>query len=222
MLGATMTTLDAMARKNRFLKNKEKHGNGEQYIKYLNERPYRLYFDDRGEIVCLTREEVEVQPGWNTYDFDKQKLFELKYFEKELHKYHVIQKEDKTLDVQLKLFIRQYSDQEKNELMLVELGDEVADFIIKITSHEIIFQLSDAAKKQFQGKYPIGATIKGKRIFHFYFSPSENHDVYAHRETVSMFELLTNDVVVKYPPGNFRQYDLFTLKLFDKYVRVNS
>lgn len=213
-----------LARKQRFLKNKELYGSIEELFKVNQIRPYKLYFTSDGEIMCLTREDIDIQPGWLTYDFDKQQLFDLKYFEKDLHKYKVVPIGKSSYKIILKPIETLFKESEKKDLVLIDVNEELDNYELKleITDHEIIFSLSPDALAKYGTKYSISTTVKGKRIFHFYFTLKGSDTSFIHKATISMVELLESEKLIKYPPADLRQYDVLTIPLFDKYIRINS
>ena len=58
---------EALARKKRFLEAKEAAGGtAADLMKANKNKDYTVYFDDAGEIVCFTKEDVVVNPMENT------------------------------------------------------------------------------------------------------------------------------------------------------------
>ena len=70
-LGISQAALD---RKKRFLAEKEKAGSFKDLQEKQKVKDWTVYFNDFGDIVCLTQNDVDVKDNWKTYDFSQEQL----------------------------------------------------------------------------------------------------------------------------------------------------
>ena len=80
----------ALARKKRFLAEKDKAGGAEKLMENLKERDWQLWFDKHGEIVCFTQQE-DVLPNkdWLSHDFSQDQLKILVDNQTDINKYWI-------------------------------------------------------------------------------------------------------------------------------------
>ena len=80
----------ALARKKRFLAEKEKAGSAEKLMENLKERDWHLWVDKNGEIVCFTQQ-TDVLPNkdWLSHDFSQDQLKILVDNQTDINKYWI-------------------------------------------------------------------------------------------------------------------------------------
>ena len=209
----------ALARKQRFLEEKGEAGSFEKLIEKNDHRYLFLYFDERGDIMSLSKQPPsEVNPIWQTYDFDQHELAMLK--DKDLNQFWVATDSKGKAKVQLRPQATVYATMSADDLTHVEFGEGEADMYVSIKEDCATIRLDAAVKKRFEGTYPIQATVQGKRIFKLFITDPEQLNVIYDTITVSMVELLTQDIITKDLVADLRHCQIHTAPLFDKYLRV--
>jgi len=214
----------ALARKKRFLAEKEKAGGAEKLMESNQERDWHLWFDKNGEIVCFTQQQdVVPNKDWLSHDFSQDQLKILVDNQIDLNKYWI--KVDPHVDnlysIEVKSIENVFLNSEKDFL------DEIAysksalfDIKVSITNTpELVVEMNKKAKEPYKDVYPISATIKGQRLLKFFITAENDPHVLFHYEVISLAELITETKVKRKLPLDLRHCSIYTIKLFDKYQR---
>ena len=214
----------ALARKKRFLAEKEKAGGAEKLMENNQERDWHLWFDKNGEIVCFTQQQdVVPNKDWLSHDFSQDQLKILVDNQIDLNKYWI--KVDPHVDnlysIEVKSIENVFLNSERDFL------DEIAysksalfDIKVSITNTpELVVEMNKKAKEPYKDVYPISATIKGQRLLKFFITAENDPHVLFHYEVISLAELITETKVKRKLPLDLRHCSIYTIKLFDKYQR---
>lgn len=209
-----------LERKKRFLEAREKAGGAAQLQEQEMNKPYKLYFDSAGEIVCFTKEDVEPHEDWLTHDFAQEQLSIL--LENGTNNYHVVK--DPLVDNLYSIELKTYAFTESFvEDYLLEVGDndvDDSDIFCEVTKDHLKIWFSEKTKKLYEGIDPFSATMKGKRILPFYVTAKNDPYNLFQKHFVSISELIENDVVTLTNNGDFRNFSVYTRRIFVKYTRV--
>ena len=214
----------ALARKKRFLAEKEKAGSAEKLMENLKERDWHLWFDKNGEIVCFTQQ-TDVLPNkdWLSHDFSQDQLKILVDNQIDINKYWI--KVDPHVDnlysIAVKSIENIFLDSEKDFLDEITYSKSALfDIKVSITNTpEIVVEMNKKTKEPYKDVYPISATIKGQRLLKFFITAENDPHVLFHYEVISLAELITETKVKRKLPLDFRHCSIYTIKLFDKYQR---
>ena len=216
---------EALARKKAFQKFKKELGgevNDHTIWEHKKKQDWKLYFNDVGEIVCLTSEKVKPQKHWKTYDFTNEQLAVLREPGVKLNKYIVLpdQYEENVYKIEVKPIDSVYTNAEKDFLSEITPGKS-ADITVEVTTKELCVTLDrEIVKENYSKVYPVSATIKGARLLKFFVTAKGNPHILYHCETISLSELIIEDVVKRKLPADCRDYSVYTIKHFDTYSRV--
>ncbi len=213
----------ALERKKRFLAEKEKAGSVQNLIDSQKEKDWTIYFNDLGDIVCLTQNEVDVKDEWKTYAFSQEQLKILIDNKDDLAKYciNVDPSVDNLYSIQLKEITSIYTESEKEFLNEIEYGRSTSfDIKVAVNSAELVVTMSNKTKEPYKDVYPISATIQGQRLLKFFLTAEHDPHVMFHYEIISLAELITEKKVVRELPADLRRCSVYTVKLFDKYQRT--
>ena len=209
----------ALARKKRFLEAKGDAGGFEKLVEKTEHASWYLYFDERGDIMSLCHEPpAEVNPLWLTYEFDQHELAMLK--DKDTNQFWVTTDSKGVSKIQLKPQATVYASMSTDDVTLIDFGEGEADLYVSIKEDRATVKVSSEIKKQYEGVYPIQATVKGKRIFKIFLADADNQNIIYDTLTVSMVELLTEEEITKDTIADLRHCHVYTAPLFDKYLRV--
>tara|TARA_R110001606_G_scaffold379613_1_gene539741 strand:- start:1438 stop:2160 length:723 start_codon:yes stop_codon:yes gene_type:complete len=212
----------ALDRKKRFLASKEKAGGIDKLVQNNKEKDWKIYFNQTGDIVCFTQNEVDVKEDWKTYAFSQEQLQILIDNKDELAKYtiNVDPAVDNLYSIQLKEINSIYTDSEKEFLNEIDYGKSTSfDIKVAVNSAELVVTLSNKSKEVYKDVYPISATVSGQRLLKFFLTAEHDPHVMFHYEIISLAELITEKKVVRQLPGDLRHCSVYTVKLFDKYQR---
>ena len=210
----------ALARRQAFVKAKEEAGGIDTLVNQT--KNYKLYFDKEGNIVCFTSSDVEVKPDWLTHDFTQDQLKILIDKEKTINKYRV--KKDPNVDnlysIELRPIENNVIDANADFLYNVEFSDsKLWDIKVKLTEKHIRVFMNPTVKEEYADVYPISATRNGVRLCKFYITAKDDPHVLFYYTTISLAELLTDEYAQRQLPSDLRSCSVFTVKLFDNYVR---
>ena len=214
----------ALARKKRFLAEKEKAGGAEKLMENNQERDWHLWFDKNGEIVCFTQQQdVVPNKDWLSHDFSQDQLKILVDNQIDLNKewIKVDPHVDNLYSIEVKSIENVFLNSERDFL------DEIAysksalfDIKVSITNTpELVVEMNKKAKEPYKDVYPISATIKGQRLLKFFITAENDPHVLFHYEVISLAELITEAKVKRKLPLDLRHCSIYTIKLFDKYQR---
>lgn len=213
----------AELRRQRFLEEKEKSGGSAvKLIAQVKNRPWRLFFDEDGEIQCFTQDtDPEILDTWKTHDFSQDQLKIL--HEKDLRKYRV--KIDARVDNLYSIELKPIEDVHKPStgdfMYEVVSSNDTEDFEIAcwIVENQLYVQMHANVKLEYKDIYPVSATRNGFRMLRFYVTaPQDPHIMYEYK-TVSIADLLTAPVVKRELGDNLEHCSIYTNKIFDKYSR---
>lgn len=219
-LGISQSALD---RKKRFLAEKEKAGSVKDLIEKQKVKDWTIYFNDFGDIVCLTQNDVDVKDNWKTYDFSQEQLKILVDNKDDLAKYciNIDPSVDNLYSIQLKEITSIYTESEKEFLNEIEYGRSTSfDIKVAVNSEDLVVTMSNKTKEPYKNVYPISATIQGQRLLKFFLTAEHDPHVMFHYEIISLAELITEKKVVREMPADLRRCSVYTVKLFDKYQRT--
>lgn len=211
----------ALARKKAFKEAKEKAGGANQLILQNKKKQYKVYFDQVGTILALTSEkDFKPDPEWLTYDFRQDQLQVL--IDNPTDAYEVVKDEqnDKNYYIRIKPIETAFVD--VNDEFLTEIHTEKKrgwNIQVELTKTQLKVAISKATLKQYEGIYPISATVKGQRLLRFYITaPNDPHTMFGYH-IVPLADLISDGGVQIDTPYDFREYSIYTSKLFDIYVR---
>jgi|TARA_A200000159_G_C7318945_1_gene337946 hypothetical protein len=219
-LGISQAALD---RKKRFLAEKEKAGSFKDLQEKQKVKDWTVYFNDFGDIVCLTQNDVDVKDNWKTYDFSQEQLKILVDNKDDLAKYciNIDPSVDNLYSIQLKEITSIYTESEKEFLNEIEYGRSTSfDIKVAVNSADLVVTMSNKTKEPYKDVYPISATIQGQRLLKFFLTAEHDPHVMFHYEIISLAELITEKKVVREMPADLRRCSVYTVKLFDKYQRT--
>ena len=215
-----MALSEAEKRRRRFVKEKNKYDDLNDLIKTNIEADVNVYFNENGDIlqignikrkksksekmIVMKREQTDILNGknWNLYKIAQDPIVDT-VFRIELRP---------TED----LFVK--SDEEF--LQKIEFDNSKSyDVSISIEEYSIIISLSKKAKKIFAKQDPQNVSIKGSKVLKFYFTAENDPHYMIHGINVFLKDLISQEKVSVKVPLDLIQCDVYTYKLFDKYVR---
>ena len=211
----------ALKRKQAFLKAKEEAGGANDLIESSKNRAWQVFFTSDGEIACFTNsEDPHVEDDWSTFAFTREQVAIL--HDTDLRRFRIRQdpKADNIYTIELKpLEVSHVSADNDFLYEIVPSKTRKFDIKCKITDKHLLVSMSKPAKAEYDGVYPISATVNGQRLLKFSMTAeSDPHFVY-HQEVVAIADLLLNDEIKRPLPTDLRDCSIYTNKLFDTYVR---
>lgn len=218
-------TVDAIERRKRWREEKLARGGIDTIIQEEQQRPWRVWFDSDGNIMCFGQHDPEDRPDtWKTYEFppeDIEKL--LAYDAHDLSKFriHADPKDADRMVLDLKPLETVYLSKDRDFLAEIQPGEADAQITVKLTGDSLQVTLASEVKETlYKDVFPVSATINGHRLLKFYITaPNDPHVMYAYH-TVALADLITQGTVKVKLDADLTGYSVYTQKQFDKYSRV--
>jgi len=212
---------EALARKKAFLESKKKSGGAEKLIQKNKQKQYKVYFDQKGTILAFTcDEDFKPDPTWLTYKFTQDQLSVLK--DNPTSDYEIVNDEQNAKAYYIRIRPIETSFVDVSEEFLYEIKKEKTrgwNIQVQITKKKLKIAISKATLKQYEGIYPISATVKGQRLLRFYITaPNDPHTLFGYY-MVPLADLISDGGVEIDMPYDFTKYSIYTSKLFDVYIR---
>ena len=208
-------------RRQRFLEAKKDAG--DFYKLQINEikKDYTVFYDDEGTIISITKEDVVPQQECNSTIFKHDQVEILKG--KNINLYRVVQDPDIETVFSIErrpeesLFVRN----EDSFVQLIEISNEKDfDLSVSLKDSKLKLTLGEKILKKYKGKDAKNITAKGHKEVKIYFTSINDPHFLVYFETILLSELVKNKTIVKEIPEGMDQCSLYTIKIFDKYVRT--
>ena len=212
----------AEQRRQRFLENKKQfEGNYYAMQKAEYEKDHTVYFLDDGSITCITKEDVEVLEGWNSYIFTKEQVTILDG--KNLDAYRVSQNPDdeNTYHIELKPIESIYVRTEDAFVQLIEYSkSRTYNIKVGFKGNKFIVTAGTKTKNKYKGKDLDTITAKGSKELTFYFTSVNDPHFMIYIVKVPLKDLIQEGSVTSDTPKDLDRCSVYTLEIFDKYVRT--
>lgn len=217
-----MVSPEALKRKQKFLKNKEQfEGNYYAMQKAEYEKDHTVYFLADGTITCITKEQIEPKKEWKSYVFSNDQVSILDG--KNLDLYRVIQNPDdeNTYHIELRPIESLYVRNEDAFVQLIEYSKSRA-YNIKVgfKNNKFFVQASAKTKSKYKDKDLNTITAKGHKNLVFYFTSVNDPHFMIFVVKVKLHELIKEGIVYTDTPKDLDRCSVYTMELFDKYVRT--
>lgn len=219
-----MALTEAEKRRRRFLKTKREHGDVYELQKDLLKQDYTVWWDNEGEIKIVTSEPKTITKaktkGLKSHVFSHDQVAILLKSNWNLYMVETDPKVDTVHYIKLKPVESTFVSQEDEFLSLVE--EDIKAPNIKISCKEKVFTVTATPKtiKEYKDTDLANATAKGSRILKFYFTSTNDPSYMIHNTNISLPELLENKSIERILPYDLSQCSIYTIKIFDKYVRT--
>lgn len=218
-----MALSKAEERRKRFLANKEQFdGNYYAMQKAEYEKDVTVYFLEDGTITCVSKEQdIEVLESWKSYTFTKDQTTILDG--KNLNNYRVAANPDDedTCHIELKPIESLYVRNEDSFVQLIKY-DKSKSYDIKVGFKNNMFNVSASTrtKNKYKGKDLDTITAKGHKQLVFYFTSVNDPHFMIFLINISLKDLIENGSVATDVPKDLDRCSVYTLEVFDKYVRT--
>ena len=219
-----MVLTKAEERRQRFIQSKESAG-GDVYKlqKQLENARYTVWWDSSGDIRCISSEPETVNAvlleDCMHKEFDKEQVDIVLKSNWNLYKVSTDPKVDTVHYIELKPIESTYVSQEDEFLTEIQKG-KGGDVTISIKGKEFTVKCNKKVQDMYADTDMASATAKGSRLLKFYFTSVNDPSFMVYNINITLPELLENKTVKKMLPYDLSQSSVFTIKLFDKYVRT--
>ena len=212
----------ALARKAAFVAAKEQAGGAESLWIQQKNKPWSVYFNEAGDILCFTNEtQATLNEEWLTHDFTSEQLGML--HGKDLTKYRIRKEEteENVYVIELKPIETVYVSAKEDFLFAVEdNGARKWDLQLEVHKDDVVVKLGKAQLEKYKDVYPISATVNGQRLIKIFITATNDPHTMFHYQVIALADLLSNNGEVKFEVDiDFREYSFYTNKLFDTYSK---
>jgi len=212
----------AEIRRQRFLENKEKfEGNYYAMQKAEYEKDHTVYFLDDGTITCITKDKIEPKKEWKSYVFGKEQVTILEGKNQNLYRVAQNPDDENTYHIELRPIESLYVRNEDAFVKLIEYSKSRSyDVKVGFKNGKFFAQASAKLKKKYKGKDLKTITAKGQKELSFYFTSVNDPHFLIFYIKVKLYELIEKDIVYSDTPKDLDRCSVYTIQLFDKYVRT--
>ena len=216
-----MVTKVADARRKAFLESKEKFGNIEQMTKAFHTSKYTVWFDAEGDIKCCSKESKEVfDKKFNSAKFTDSEVAIFKNSNWGLYRVRTDDKVDSVHYIELRP-IDDIITKQDDFLSEIEKGSvRGADIKVKVAGKKFTVALCPKVIKEYKDVDPDTAVIRGQTTLKFYFTTYKEPSFLEYNFNVPFRKLLVDKTITVTLPYEMNQSSIYTVKLFDKYVRI--
>ena len=210
-------------RRQRFLENKKKFdGNYYAMMKAEYEKDYTVYFLEDGTIMSVTKEDnIDVKKDWKSYIFAREQITILD--NKNLDNYRVAQNPDdeNTYHIELRPIESLYVRNEDAFVQLIEYSKSRSfDVKVGFKNDKFFVTASAKTKNKYKGKDLDTISAKGHKDLVFYFTSVNDPHFMIFYIKISLKDLIEEGTVVSNTPKDLDRCSVYTLQIFDKYVRT--
>ena len=215
-----MALSEAEKRRRRFIKAKKEAGGsfGDLQVQIHN-RPWYVYFLLDGEIVAVSPEKLKKKKGWKEQTFTKEQVDILKGKNVQLYRVRQDPNIETVFSIELKPIESVYVRSEDDFVTLIEYGNKKSDISLSIKDKKFTITLSKKQKTKYAKVDLEDATAKGSKTLKFYFTSLNDPHFMIYSVNVDLKDLISKDNVSMIVPANLNKCSIYTIKLFDTYVR---
>ncbi|MDB4335377.1 hypothetical protein OAA05_00915 [bacterium] len=217
-----MALSEAEKRRRRFLKAKKDAGGDIESLQAATfNKEFIVYFNADGDILSYSQEKVKKQKGWEQATFTREQVEILKG--KNTNLYRVVQDPniDTIYSIELKPIESVFVRTEQSFVTIIQKDKKTgAEILVYFEDNKFIVELTSKVLKKYKNIEPALATINGSKELKFYFTSLNDPHFLIHNINISLEKLLSSSKVETKVPPKLNQCSVYTLKLFDKYVRT--
>ena len=211
----------AEARRRRFLKLKKEHGDIEQMTKAFHKSNYTVWFDEDGDIKSCSKEPNKTfDKKFKSAEFTDDEVAIFKESNWGMYRVRTDDKVDTVHYIELRP-IDEIITKQEDFLSEIESGTKKgADIILNVNEKIFTVTLGPKVKKAYKDVDPDTAVVRGQNTLKFYFTTYKEPSFLEYNFNVSFNKLLKEGEVAVQLPYKMDQSSIYTVKLFDKYVRI--
>ena len=190
-------------------------------MKQVEAKPYMVYFDDAGNILCVTKEDIIPEPSWsNSHEFTWEQVRILEG--KNINLFYV--KKDQFVDnlysIESRPTEKIHVSAENDFLYLITENVSVPDITCSLSPTEFTVTLSDNMLDKYSKIDKSQIAINGKKILKFFLTAKNDPHFMLTTISVALPNLVEKKTISFSLPDNYSQCSIYTSKVFDKYVRT--
>jgi hypothetical protein len=214
-----MVSKEAEERRQRFLAAKDAAGGLAGLMRQELAKQPKVYFLADGTIVSISKEDIELNTGWQVKEFSNEQVEILENNNWNLFYVKTDPLVDNLYSIESRPLESTVVSAENNSLMLIDVSSTY-DCKCTLTSSNFTVELSDNLLEKYKDIDPVNATANGHKILKFYFTAKNDPHIMLHSEYISLRQLLINKSIVVPIKNIPLGCSIYTVKAFEKYSRV--
>jgi len=214
-----MVSKEAEERRLRFQAAKEAAGGLAGLIRQELAKQPKVYFLSDGTIVSISKEDMELNEGWQVKEFSNEQVEILENNNWNLFYVKTDPLVDNLYSIESRPLESVVVSAENNSLLLIDTSLIDYDCMCNLTKTAFTVTLSNSAMETYANIDPSSATVNGQKVLKFYFTAKNDPHIMIHSEYISLKRLLENTVTIS-TTTDLTQTSIYTVKAFDKYVRT--
>ena len=214
-----MVSKEAEERRLRFQAAKEAAGGLAGLIRQELAKQPKVYFLSDGTIVSRSKEDMELNEGWQVKEFSNEQVEILENNNWNLFYVKTDPLVDNLYSIESRPLESVVVSAENNSLLLIDTSLIDYDCMCNLTKTAFTVTLSNSAMETYANIDPSSATVNGQKVLKFYFTAKNDPHIMIQSEYISLKRLLENTVTIS-TTTDLTQTSIYTVKAFDKYVRT--
>jgi hypothetical protein len=214
-----MVSKEAEERRLRFQAAKEAAGGLAGLIRQELAKQPKVYFLSDGTIVSISKEDMELNEGWQVKEFSNEQVEILENNNWNLFYVKTDPLVDNLYSIESRPLESVVVSTENNSLLLIDTSSIDYDCMCNLTKTAFSVTLSKSTIEKYSSIDLLSATVNGQKVLKFYFTAPNNPHIMIHSEYISLKRLLENTVTIS-TTTDLTQTSIYTVKAFDKYVRT--
>lgn len=212
---------EALERKRRFQENKAKNGLVDKMTTLS--RTTNVYFDDQGEIVCVTKDPTfPIDESWNTYDFTPQEKTLLK--NRSFSQFLVFKNDSGVYEIKSRNSSQKRSvthETKFQEATPAPTWDtDLTELEISMSKDQLTLQILPRGLEYLEKYKDSNYQIMNQKVLSVYITVKKNPHYLIHDLKVSLIDFLSGDPVIVELDQDFTSYSIYLKPLFEYCARV--
>lgn len=210
----------AQERKKRFRENKQQNGLTDKNITLS--KTTNIYFDDQGEIVCVTKDpEFPIDETWNTHEFTSQEMTALK--NRSFSEFLVV-KNDSGYQIKPRKSYQERSLSQEIKFQEVTIAPtwdtDLTELEMTMSKDQLTLQITPKGLEYLEKYKDSNYQIKNQKVLSVYITLKKNPHYLIHDLKVPLTDFLSGELVVVELDQDYTAYSIYTKPLFDYCARV--
>ena len=210
----------ALERKRKFVEHKQQNGLTDKNITLS--KTTKVYFDDQGEIVCVTKDpDFPIDESWNTHEFSSQEMTTIK--NRSFSEFIVV-KNGSGYQIKSRKSSKERSVTQEikfKEVTIAPTWDtDLTELEITLSKDLLTLQITPKGLEYLENYKDSNYQIKNQKVLSVYITLKKNPHYLIHDLKVPLTDFLAGEPVVIELDQDFTAYSIYTKPLFDYVSRV--
>jgi len=217
-----MALSEAEKRRRRFLKAKKDAGGDIESLQAKEyHKDFQVLFDKEGNILGYSQEKIAKKRGQFLQTFKREQVEILKGKNTDLYRVAQDPNIDTVFSIELKPVESVFVRTEQSFVTLIDEDKKTgADLLVSFADGNFVVEVTKKVIKKYKDIEPKLANINGSKVLKFYFTSVNDPHFMIFYIKISLKDLIEEGTVVSNTPKDLDRCSVYTLQIFDKYVRT--